>query len=328
MKPTRTITSRSPAAASSAMACQREPVGSQAEPGDRPVRHGGHHRGVPERLPRRRVGDVHLDQRRGPHGQRVAQRVGVVRERGRVEHDRDRGRRRPRAPSRSARSRRRSAGRPPAGRACVLRSGTRRPGRRGWPSRRPRARGCPAGPGCGPLSTSTCVMARSTSWYACSSSSSAGSLRMPGRASPSSTTNRSRAPRAFLSTAIADRSRGQRRRRYAVGSPTEVSTSRCRARRAVVQPAGQPAELGGVDHADRHRLAVPEPESLDPLDRVPERVPVVQELPPSGLAQVRGHHGGLDPDRPLDQLARGRSGRQSWPAPGRPRPGRGWRGRR
>ena len=48
-----------------------------------------------------------------------------------------------------------------------------------------------------------------TSAYACSSSSSGGLSRMPGLASPSSTTSRSLAARVFLSTAIAARSAGQ-----------------------------------------------------------------------------------------------------------------------
>jgi hypothetical protein len=43
---------------------------------------------VPERLAGGRVGQVHLDQGRRPHGQGVVQGIGVVRERGRVEHDR------------------------------------------------------------------------------------------------------------------------------------------------------------------------------------------------------------------------------------------------
>src|SRR5262249_57748397 len=47
-----------------------------------------------------------------------------------------------------------------------------------------------------------------TSAYACSSRSSGGSPTMTGRAGPSSTTKRSTAPRAFLSTAIAFRRAG------------------------------------------------------------------------------------------------------------------------
>src|SRR5262249_40016785 len=45
--------------------------------------------------------------------------------------------------------------------------------------------------------------------YACASSSSGGSSGTPGLASPSSTISRSRSPRVFLSTAMVSRSRGQ-----------------------------------------------------------------------------------------------------------------------
>ncbi len=62
-----------------------ELVGHQPEAGHRAVRNTGHHGRVPELLTPGRVGHVHLHQRRGAHGERVAQRVGVVRERGRVE---------------------------------------------------------------------------------------------------------------------------------------------------------------------------------------------------------------------------------------------------
>src|SRR5208282_5251213 len=68
-----------------------------------------------------------------------------------------------------------------------------------------------------------------TSWYACHRSSSGGSSRIEGRAKPSSTTNRSRAPRAFLSTPMASRSDGHTPAGYAVGRPTLASSSRCSA---------------------------------------------------------------------------------------------------
>src|SRR5208282_1495454 len=71
-----------------------------------------------------------------------------------------------------------------------------------------------------------------TSWYACCRSSSEGSSRIPGRARPSSTTNLSRAPRAFLSTPMAARSDGHTPAGYAVGSPTLASTVRCIAARS------------------------------------------------------------------------------------------------
>ena len=55
-------------------------------------------------------------------------------------------------------------------------------------------------------------------------------------------------------------------------------------KQVLVDPAGQPSELGDIDHADRHRLAVAQPEALDLLDRMPERVAVVEDLPAQGAA--------------------------------------------
>ncbi len=77
-----------------------------------------------------------------------------------------------------------------------------------------------------------------------------------------------------------------------------------------VQPAGGVAQRGREDQPDRDRLPVPDPVRLPALDRVRQRVAVVEVLALAGLAQVAGHHPGLDPDRPLDQLAgrRGRAG--------------------
>jgi hypothetical protein len=91
-----------------------------------------------------------------------------------------------------------------------------------------------------------------------------------------------------------------------------------------VQPPGEPSQLGGERHADRHRGAMPEPVALDLFDCVPERVSVVEHLPadPAGspgcagaLVRVRADHCGLDRDRALDQLAGvrpGRVGRGCW----------------
>src|SRR5450631_2398419 len=67
---------------------QRELVGQDAETGHGAGRDARDDRGVPELLAGRRVGQVDLDQRRRQLGAGVAQRVGVVGERGRVEHDR------------------------------------------------------------------------------------------------------------------------------------------------------------------------------------------------------------------------------------------------
>ena len=52
------------------------------------------------------------------------------------------------------------------------------------------------------------------------------------------------------------------------------------------QPTHGCGELGRVDQPDRHRLAVPPPELLDLLDRVAQRVAVVEHLAVTGLAQV------------------------------------------
>ena len=75
----------------------------------------------------------------------------------------------------------------------------------------------------------------------------------------------------------------------------------------LVQPAGQPGQLGDVHHADGHRVAVPEPVPLHPLDGVTEGMPVVEDLPQARLVQVLGYHLGLDRDGAFDQLARVRA---------------------
>src|SRR5262249_4201155 len=81
-----------------------------------------------------------------------------------------------------------------------------------------------------------------TSAYARSSRSSGGSARMTGRAGPSSTTKRSTAPRAFLSTAIAFRRAGQALARYVVGSPAPARIRRCRCSvPASSRPASRPS---------------------------------------------------------------------------------------
>ncbi len=75
----------------------------------------------------------------------------------------------------------------------------------------------------------------------------------------------------------------------------------------LVKPPGQPGQFGDVDHPDGHRVPVPEPVSLHPLDGVAEGVPVVQDLPQARLVQVFRHHLGLDPDGALDEFARVRA---------------------
>ena len=70
---------------------------------------------------------------------------------------------------------------------------------------------------------------------------------------------------------------------------------------------GQPADLGREHHADRDRVAVPEPVALEPLDRVAERMPVVEHLPLPRLAQVGGDH------RAFTRIARSMSSRVCGP---------------
>src|SRR4051794_19818461 len=68
------------------------------------------------------------------------------------------------------------------------------------------------------------------------------------------------------------------------------------------QQAGPAAELGGEQHADGDRLAVPPAEVLHPLDGVGQGVPVVEELAHAGVVEVLPHRVGLDPHRALDEL--------------------------
>jgi hypothetical protein len=75
-------------------------------------------------------------------------------------------------------------------------------------------------------------------------------------------------------------------------------------RRPGVQSTGADAELGGEDQPDRHRVAVPPAVVLDPLDRVGERVAVVEDLAQPALAQVFADDPRLHTDRALDEFAR------------------------
>jgi hypothetical protein len=70
----------------------------------------------------------------------------------------------------------------------------------------------------------------------------------------------------------------------------------------VVQPSGEPTQLGGEDQADRDRVPVLPRVLLAALDRVPERVPVVEDLPQPGLLEIHAHHVRLHSDLALDQL--------------------------
>ena len=128
--------------------------------------------------------------------------------------------------------------------------------------------------------------------------------RRAGRC-PSSTTNRSRSPRPSCRPASRRAARGQRsaavRRR--AGRPRRAPRGAGRRPSSSSRPA-EPAELGGEDHADRDGVAVPPAVVLDLLDRVAERVAVVEDLaqprPRAGRAR---HDVGLHRDRALDQLA-------------------------
>ena len=57
--------------------------------------------------------------------------------------------------------------------------------------------------------------------------------------------------------------------------------------RRLVEPAGQPRQLGDEHHPDGDGLAVPPAVALAPLDRVPEGVAVVEGLRPTGADGAR-----------------------------------------
>ena len=77
----------------------------------------------------------------------------------------------------------------------------------------------------------------------------------------------------------------------------------------VVEPPGQPGQLGGVDQPDADGITMPPAELLDLLDGVAERVTVVEHLATTAFAQVGAHDVGLEPHRALDELGQRRSGR-------------------
>src|SRR5690606_41223782 len=68
------------------------------------------------------------------------------------------------------------------------------------------------------------------------------------------------------------------------------------------EPPREARELGRVDHPDRDRRTVAPREALDLLDRVRERVAVVEDLAQVRLAQVLAYDVSLDLDRALDEL--------------------------
>src|SRR5690242_3192283 len=204
---------------------QREPVAVHAEPADHPGRHGRHYRTVPELLARVDVGDVHLDQRGVEQRAGVADRVAVVRPGPRVEHHGG-----PLVGRRVQPLQHLVFGvgladldvEPEllAGRDAVL--GQLRVG--GPPVDAGLAGAEPADV----RPVEHVHLHGTTSSYAARSSASSGPSRVDGLASPSRTTKRSFAPRAFLSTRIAECSSSHTPGLYAVGSPTRVRTVRCR----------------------------------------------------------------------------------------------------
>ncbi len=70
----------------------------------------------------------------------------------------------------------------------------------------------------------------------------------------------------------------------------------------VIQADGEPAQGCGEDHSDRHGGAVAPGEALDLLDGMPQGVPVVEDLPATGLRRVSRNDIHLDLDRPFQQL--------------------------
>src|SRR6185295_14668190 len=201
--------------------------------------------GVPELLrAARRVADVHLDQWRLELRAGVEQRVGVVRPRGRVEHDRRAGVRRRVEPVEHLAL---VVGLPhldvepevtppllaQADQVFVRRAAVdlrlppaEPPEVRPVEHQHPRHRH--------PVHRTSLAI----SAYAAVSSAGSGAVRIEGRASPSSTTKRSWSPRVFLSTFMPSCSCAQLAPRYDVGSPTSSSTVRCR---SAVASSSRPA---------------------------------------------------------------------------------------
>lgn len=68
------------------------------------------------------------------------------------------------------------------------------------------------------------------------------------------------------------------------------------------QDSRQASELCNEHHPDRHGRSVAPPEAFDLLDRVPECVPVVENLARPGLFQVHGDDARLYPHRALHEL--------------------------
>ena len=77
----------------------------------------------------------------------------------------------------------------------------------------------------------------------------------------------------------------------------------------VVEASREPAQLGGEHQPDRHRRAVPPLVTLPTLDRVGQRVAVVEDLAQLRFLLVGRDHLGLDRDGTPDQFRQHRSHR-------------------
>src|SRR3954452_4948352 len=70
----------------------------------------------------------------------------------------------------------------------------------------------------------------------------------------------------------------------------------------VVETAQAPSECRRVHQSDGHGVAMTPAVVLGALDRVPERVSVVENLAAALLGEVRTDNLGLHPDRPLEEV--------------------------
>ena len=84
---------------------------------------------------------------------------------------------------------------------------------------------------------------------------------------------------------------------------TEAGEQRpCVVHRVTVKVPGQARQLGGIDHANGHGVAVTPAEMLELFDCMTEGVAVVEEFTQSGLPEICAHMMGLHTDGALDEL--------------------------
>ena len=206
-------------------------------------------------------------------------------------------RRRPRAASRRGRPRGRTVATRPRARACSPASCTSSMiCSRVWDpyvcgSRRPSA------PRFGPNRNSTFMPSLPS--RATSPGARPRARRRRPRGRPPLAAARSRTPpRNFLSRRNAA-STASARRQGPVGLEAERGQQPTRPRRQAGRRQAAPLrEPGREHHADRHGLAVGPPrERVEPLERVAERVPVVQDQPSAGVALVARPPCGPSPRR-------------------------------